>query len=130
MKIAARTVRLLVATGATLWALNAAADPAELRKLAHDYYQWRDAAYPTATSTQGDHRYDDRLTDFSPAALNARRTHVSELLQTVKGMSTAGWSRDDRGDPNHVPAPRRGGGGSGGGPPTPPRNKTTRKQGW
>jgi uncharacterized protein (DUF885 family) len=98
MKIAARTVRLLVATGATLWALNAAADPAELRKLAHDYYQWRDAAYPTATSAQGNHRYDDRLTDFSPAVLNARQTHVSELLQTVKGMSTAGWSRDDRVD--------------------------------
>jgi uncharacterized protein (DUF885 family) len=98
MNIAARTVRLLVATGATLWALNAAADTAELRKLAHDYYQWRDAAYPTATSAQGDHRYDGRLTDFSPAALNARQTHVSELLQTVKGMSTAGWSRDDRVD--------------------------------
>jgi uncharacterized protein (DUF885 family) len=98
MKVAACTVRLLIATGATLWALNAAADPAELRKLAHDYYQWRDAAYPTATSGQGDHRYDGRLTDFSPAALNARQTHVSELLQTVKGMSTAGWSRDDRVD--------------------------------
>ncbi|HEV8332930.1 MAG TPA: DUF885 domain-containing protein [Steroidobacteraceae bacterium] len=98
MNIVARTVRMLVATAATLWALNAAADPAELRKLAHDYYQWRDAAYPTATSGQGDHRYDDRLTDFSPAALNARQTHVSELLQTVKGMSTEGWSRDDRVD--------------------------------
>ncbi|HKS58516.1 MAG TPA: DUF885 domain-containing protein [Steroidobacteraceae bacterium] len=98
MTIAARTVRMLVATVATLWALNAAADPAGLRKLAHEYYQWRDAAYPTATSAQGDHRYDDRLTDFSPAALNARQTHVSELLRTVKGLSTEGWSRDDRVD--------------------------------
>jgi uncharacterized protein (DUF885 family) len=98
MTIAARTVRMLVATGAMLWALNAAADPAELRKLAHEYYQWRDAAYPTATSAQGEHRYDDRLTDFSPAALNARQTHVSELLRTVQGLSTEGWSRDDRVD--------------------------------
>lgn len=98
MTVAARTVRLLVAIGATLWALNAAAAPAELRKLAHDYYQWRDAAYPTATSAMGDHRYDDRLTDFSPAALNARQTHVSELLRTVQGLSTDGWSRDDRVD--------------------------------
>jgi uncharacterized protein (DUF885 family) len=98
MTIATRTVRMLVATGAMLWALNAAADPAELRKLAHEYYQWRDAAYPTATSAQGEHRYDDRLTDFSPAALNARQTHVSELLRTVQGLSTEGWSRDDRVD--------------------------------
>jgi uncharacterized protein (DUF885 family) len=98
MNVAARTVRMLVATGATLWALNAVADPAELRKLAHDYYQWRDAANPTATSALGDHRYDDRLTDFSAASVNARRTHVSELLAQVKGVSTQGWSRDDRVD--------------------------------
>lgn len=91
-------VRPLVAIAAISWALSAAADPAELRKLAHEYYQWRDAAYPTQTSALGDHRYDDRLTDYSPAAVNARETHVSELLARVKGMSTESWSRDDRVD--------------------------------
>jgi len=91
-------VRSLVAIVATAWALSAAADPAELRQLAHEYYQWRDAAYPTQTSGQGDHRYDDRLTDYSPAAVLARQAHVSELLARVKGMSTEGWSRDDRVD--------------------------------
>jgi len=95
MNVAARS---LIAIAATSWALTAGADPAELRKLAHEYYQWRDAAYPTQTSGQGDHRYDDRLTDYSPAAVNARQTHVSELLAKVKGLSTEGWSRDDRVD--------------------------------
>ena len=98
MSIAIRTVRLLIAAAAALASLSASADPAELRKLAHEYYQWRDAALPVQTSGQGDHRYDDRLTDYSPAQVNARRTHVSELLAKVKGMSTQGWSRDDRVD--------------------------------
>lgn len=98
MSIGTRTVRIVFAAAATLWALSANADPVELRKLAHDYYEWRDAAYPVQTSGQGDHRYDDRLTDYSPAQVNARRTHVSELLATVKAMPTAGWSRDDRVD--------------------------------
>ena len=98
MSIAIRTVRVLVAAAAALSSLSAAADPAELRKLAHEYYQWRDAAFPVQTSGQGDHRYDDRLTDYSAAQVNARRTHVSELLAKVKGMSTEGWSRDDRVD--------------------------------
>lgn len=98
MSIAARPVRFLVAAAAALYALSAAADPAELRKLAHEYYQWRDAANPVQTSAQGDHRYDDRLTDYSPEQVSARQAHVSELLAKVKGMSMAGWSRDDRVD--------------------------------
>jgi hypothetical protein len=36
MSSATRIVRIFVATVATLWALGAAADPAELRKHAHD----------------------------------------------------------------------------------------------
>jgi uncharacterized protein (DUF885 family) len=98
MSIAVRTVRIVFAAAVALCAQSAAADPAELRKLAHDYYQWRDAALPVQTSSLGDHRYDDRLTDYSPAALNARQTHVTELLAQVQGMSTEGWSRDDRVD--------------------------------
>ena len=71
MSFASRIVRLLLATLATLWALSAAADPAELRNLAHDYYQWRDVDVSRATSALGDHRYDDRLTDYSPAEVSA-----------------------------------------------------------
>jgi hypothetical protein len=43
--------------------LPAAAGAVEFRKIAHEYYQWRDAAYPVATSAAGDHRIDARLTD-------------------------------------------------------------------
>ncbi len=88
--------RLALALFIALFSLAASADPAELRKLAHDYYQWRDDAYPVATSAQGDHRLDDRLTDYRMAAVLERRQHVSALLSRVSALATDGWSKDDR----------------------------------
>ena len=67
-----------------------------LATLAHDYYQWRDAAYPVATSAAGDHRADDRLTDYRMPAVLKRRQHVGELLTQVQSIRTEGWSKDDR----------------------------------
>lgn len=93
-----RSTRFVLFVAAALCSWNALADPAQLRKLAHGYYQWRDAQYPVQTSGAGDHRYDDRLADYSMAQVNARRQHVSELLTQVQAISTDGWSRDDRVD--------------------------------
>ena len=73
-----------------------AASPQELRATAHAYYEWRDAAYPVATSDQGEHRYDDRLTDYSMAQVQRRRQHVSELLAQLNDAATDGWGKDDR----------------------------------
>jgi uncharacterized protein (DUF885 family) len=86
----------LLATVILCHSLPAAAGPAEFRKLAHEYYQWRDASYPVATSAAGDHRFDTRLTDYSMAAYLRRRQHVSELLMHVGSLATDGWSKDDR----------------------------------
>jgi uncharacterized protein (DUF885 family) len=77
---------------------RAAAAPLDFRKLAHDYYAWRDAAYPVATSTAGDHRFDDALTDFRKQAVSARRQHVSELLTRVRTAPIDGSSKDDQVD--------------------------------
>jgi uncharacterized protein (DUF885 family) len=91
-------LRLSLAACLVSFASLAMADPAELRSLAHEYYQWRDAAYPVASSSNGEHRFDSRLTDFRMAAVVDRRRHISELLAQVRGMSDAGWSKDDRVD--------------------------------
>jgi uncharacterized protein (DUF885 family) len=88
--------RLIVAPLLLLWAGYAAATPADLRATAHEYYQWRDAAYPVATSDQGEHRYDNRLTDYRMTEVLRRREHVSELLAKVNGVAADGWSKDDR----------------------------------
>jgi uncharacterized protein (DUF885 family) len=91
-------LRLTLAACLALFALDAMADSAELRTLAHEYYLWRDAAYPVASSSNGEHRFDSRLTDFRMAAVVDRRRHISELLAQVRAMSDAGWAKDDRVD--------------------------------
>jgi len=88
--------RLPLAALLLLSAGLAGADGADLRKHAHDYYQWRDAAYPVATSDQGDHQYDKRLADYRMSEVLKRRQHVSDLLTQVNGMAMDGWSKDDR----------------------------------
>ena len=86
----------LLATIILFQSLQAAASPTEFRKLAHEYYQWRDAAYPVATSAAGDHRLDTRLTDYSMTEVLRRRQHVSDLLMQVGSLATDGWSKDER----------------------------------
>ncbi len=70
--------------------------PADLRKLADDYYNWRNQQFPVASSDAGLHTWDNRLTDYSLSALLARRLHVKEVLGKVRAMQTANWSKDDR----------------------------------
>jgi uncharacterized protein (DUF885 family) len=91
-------LRLLIAPCFALTSLAAGANPADLRKMAHDYYEWRQLAYPVAASTAGDHRYDNRLTDYRMPEVQKRREHVATLLTNVKTLSTEGWSKDDRVD--------------------------------
>jgi len=70
--------------------------PEQLHKLAGEYYKWRNENYPVGSSDQGLHTWDNRLTDYSAAALAARRRHVEEILTSIRAMSTEHWSKDDR----------------------------------
>ncbi|HXB56803.1 MAG TPA: DUF885 domain-containing protein [Vicinamibacteria bacterium] len=72
-------------------------DPAcALRKLAGDYYRWRNQEFPVASSEQGLHTGDDRLTDYTEEALRARRERVQKLIAQVRALAADGWPRDDR----------------------------------
>ena len=70
--------------------------PADLRKLADDYYTWRNQNYPVGSSDAGLHTWDNKLTDYSLSAVLMRRLHVKEVLARVRAMQTANWSKDDR----------------------------------
>src|SRR5438046_3193467 len=70
--------------------------PADLQKLAADYYNWRNQNYPVASSDAGLHTCDNKLTDYSLSAVLMRRLHVKEVLAKVRAMQTTGWSKDDR----------------------------------
>ena len=43
-----------------------------LRKMANEYYAWRNENYPVRSSDAGLHTWDDRLTDYSPAKIAER----------------------------------------------------------
>ncbi len=94
---------LLAACGAAIGSCGGApppppADPAALKALALDYYKWRNESYPVASSDQGLHTWDDRITDYRMASVTARRAHVAGLLTQVKAMQAASWPKDARVD--------------------------------
>ncbi len=69
--------------------------PAELHTLAHDYYEWQKKEYPVNASDQGFHAADDKLDDFSPAAIARNAAHVRALLDRVRAANVSGWAKDD-----------------------------------
>ncbi len=89
-------VLALVPGGLSAQAPARASSPDSLQALARRYYAWRDQSYPVSSSDQGLHTWDNRLADYSMAAVRARRTHVDQLLARIKALNTKGWSRDDR----------------------------------
>src|SRR3989454_810758 len=75
---------------------QANASPADLQRLAADYYNWRNQNYPVASSDTGLHTWDNKLTDYSLSAVLMRRLQVKEVLAKVRAMPAANWSKDDR----------------------------------
>jgi uncharacterized protein (DUF885 family) len=75
---------------------QSSATPAALRKLADDYYNWRNQNYPVLSSDAGLHTWDNKLTDYSPAAIAERRARVVQLLAQVNRMRTDKWNKDDQ----------------------------------
>src|SRR6266404_3404113 len=98
MKLLLLLLTLLLAnmTAVNVASAQADATPTDLRKLAGDYYNWRNQQYPVSSSDAGLHTWDDKLTDYGLSALLARRLHVKEVLAKVRAMQTEKWSRDDR----------------------------------
>src|SRR5712671_4571545 len=98
MQLFLMLLTLLSANMASVSLARAQADakPADLQKLADDYYNWRNQNYPVASSDAGLHTWDHRLTNYGLSALLARRLHVKEVLAKVRAMQTEKWSKDDR----------------------------------
>jgi uncharacterized protein (DUF885 family) len=71
-------------------------DIAALRKMADDYYAWRNENYPVGSSDSGLHTWDDRLTDYSAAKIAERAQHVRKLLDQIRALAAANWPKDDR----------------------------------
>jgi uncharacterized protein (DUF885 family) len=71
-------------------------DIAALRKMADEFYAWRNENFPVGASEAGLHNWDNRLTDYSAAKIADRNQRVSKLLAQVRTMPAAKWAKDDR----------------------------------
>ena len=71
-------------------------ESAALRKLADDYYAWRNENYPVQSSNAGLHTWDDRLTDYAPAKIDERAKHIRQVLEKVRAMDGAKWPKDEQ----------------------------------
>src|SRR2546428_13331577 len=98
MKLFLVVLSVLIAVMANANAASAQtnASPATLRRAADDYYNWRNRNYPVSSSDAGLHTWDNKLTDYSSAAIEARRQHARSLLAQVSAMPPAKWKKDDR----------------------------------
>jgi uncharacterized protein (DUF885 family) len=71
-------------------------DITALRKMADEYYAWRNENFPVFSSDAGLHTWDNRLTDYSTAKIAEREQRVRKLLDQVRAMPAAKWPKDDR----------------------------------
>jgi len=85
-------------TKATPPATKGGNDIAALRKMADEFYAWRNENFPVGSSDAGLHTWDNRLTDYSPAKIAERAQRVRKLLDQVRAMPAAQWAKDDRVD--------------------------------
>ena len=72
--------------------------PADLRRVAEEYYNWRNQNFPVVSSDSGLHTWDNRLTDYSLSAVLARRLYAKDLLAKIQEIPTRDWSKEDRVD--------------------------------
>src|SRR3954462_3303400 len=93
-------IALAVFSAATIFAQPPATKPgndiAALRKMADEFYAWRNENFPVFSSEAGLHTWDNRLTDYAPAKISERNQRVRKLLDHVRAMPAAKWAKDDR----------------------------------
>jgi uncharacterized protein (DUF885 family) len=85
---------LLVAPLPALAATNAATTA--LHRLLDAEWEYTLKEFPEHATALGDHRYDDRLTDRSAAAVEARRAHHRATLAAVRAIDRSKLEGEDR----------------------------------
>ncbi|MGH9225585.1 MAG: DUF885 domain-containing protein [Acidimicrobiales bacterium] len=68
----------------------------ELRALADEYWDVVLEHNPTSATILGDHRFDDRIEDFSEAGQAEQRSRLASLLDRVSAVDPASLAGDDR----------------------------------
>jgi uncharacterized protein (DUF885 family) len=75
---------------------HATLEAARFRALLDSDWQWQMEQFPEYATTLGDHRYDDRLTDASPEAVERREQHERAQMKALKKIDVAVLAGEDR----------------------------------
>jgi uncharacterized protein (DUF885 family) len=82
-----------------LWLVSASAIAQTASEQSHAlfdaYWEWQLRELPRLATSIGDHRYDDRLTDFSPAALASRKAAVADFARRLHTIDRSALSDED-----------------------------------
>jgi uncharacterized protein (DUF885 family) len=70
----------------------------KLQALAEEFYLWGYAESPTNSSSAGRHDADDRLTDYSPEAINRRTARAEEFRRRFDAIPPVPGDPDDAAD--------------------------------
>jgi len=77
---------------------SAGATPAasdEAHALFAEYWDWQMHEYPTYATAMGDHRFDDRLTDVSLAAIARRKAYQADLAARLRAIDRSALEGQD-----------------------------------
>jgi uncharacterized protein (DUF885 family) len=92
----ALAVALTAYTAAAVPASAATDAEASLRQVLDAEREWRLAQFPEQATGDGDHRFDDRLTDRSAPAIALRREHHKQFLAAVRAIDRTALQGEDR----------------------------------
>ncbi len=87
---------LVLATTATVSAASAPSEDERLRAFFDREWQWGLEQFPEGATSLGVNRYDDRLTDMSIGAIEARKQHTVKALAELEAFSPDRLSPDNR----------------------------------
>ena len=67
----------------------------KLRALFDEDWEWELQHHPEAATLLGDNRFNDRLTDYSPEAIERSKTHEREVFARVQQIDRSRLSGQD-----------------------------------
>ncbi|MEA2489357.1 MAG: hypothetical protein QOH21_1149 [Acidobacteriota bacterium] len=77
-------------------AAQAATESEKLHRLFDEEWQWQLRDSPENATYNGDRRYDDKLSDLSPAAFERRRARDREVLQRIQAIDRSKLGAGDQ----------------------------------
>jgi uncharacterized protein (DUF885 family) len=87
---------ILLTTSAVFAQVLSSTDAAKkLHALFDEDWQWGLQQYPEGATLLGDNRYNDRVTDYSPEAIERRKAHDREMLDRVQKIDRSQLAGQD-----------------------------------